>query len=345
MDKVWVETHKKEEQDKNNAFFENIFNGINNPELFVERDRRKLIKAFVYHQFSMIAFYLDSIKSEKDEGNISKNIIEWLDSVNLEELNRYNGLYNNKELLMKRWDSLLDSEPKFFSGDIIITDPCYIMKENDDIINSDYPDVRKYLKYDFPMQYDDFKIIDIDYSSIKSFHDVEEVWEKINKIEKEHFVIYYGYSETYEKEFRTYKKAIKDHEIKEHDDWRLCSCGENMEVLGFTNYMIRDTLYGDWSCTTYNSDTKESIGNFCADAGLVSVFLLDEVLKYNPDFDYHIQRKWTTTLIKDFEGTVQFVVNEIVEDDSTEYVVSVIGHGKNKITEEPINFITSQTGL
>lgn len=33
MDKVWVETHKKEEQDKNNAFFENIFNGINNPEL------------------------------------------------------------------------------------------------------------------------------------------------------------------------------------------------------------------------------------------------------------------------------------------------------------------------
>ena len=78
----------------------------------------------------------------------------WVEKQKKEEenkLNRYNGLYNNKELLMKRWNSLLDSEPKFFSGDIIITDPCYIMKENDDIINSDYPDVRKYLKYDFQM--------------------------------------------------------------------------------------------------------------------------------------------------------------------------------------------------
>ena len=122
-----------------------------------------------------------------------------------------------------------------------------------------------------------------------------------------------------------------------------------MYKLGFKNYMVRDTIYGDWSCTTYNSDTKEVIGHFCADAGLVGVFLLNEVLKYNPGFDYHINNTYTTTLIKDFEGTVQFVVNEIVEDNSTEYIVRVIvrvvGHGKNKVTGEPINFITEQTGL
>lgn len=35
----------------------------------------------------------------------------------------------------------------------------------------------------------------------------------------------------------------------------------------------------------------EKIGYFCADAGMVAVFLLDEVLKYNPDFDYHINRE------------------------------------------------------
>ena len=58
-----------------------------------------------------------------------------------------------------------------------------------------------------------------------------------------------------------------------------------------------DTLYGDWSCITYNSDTHEKIGEFCADAGMVGVFLLDEVLKYNPDFNYHIDRPWTTRRI------------------------------------------------
>lgn len=34
----------------------------------------------------------------------------------------------------------------------------------------------------------------------------------------------------------------------------------------------------------------KNIGGFCADAGMVAVFLLDEVLKYNPNFDYHINR-------------------------------------------------------
>lgn len=141
------------------------------------------------------------------------------------------------------------------------------------------------------------------------------------------------------------------------DDWGACEYGDNMEVLGIHNYMTRDTIYGDWSCTVYNTDTKEAIGEFCADAGLVSVFLLDEVLKYNPDFDYHKEREWTTALIPDFKGTVQFVVErqEGVYEDTTEYhkagdkwedySVHVIGHGINKKTGEPINFRSTQTGL
>lgn len=138
--------------------------------------------------------------------------------------------------------------------------------------------------------------------------------------------------------------------MKSYDDWHLCNLGDHIDKLGFTNYMVRDTIYGDWSCTTYNSDTKEVIGHFCADAGLVGVFLLNEVLKYNPGFDYHINNKHTTTLIKDFEGTVRFTVTEEFyeynkNEQCTEYVVRVIGHGKNKVTGEPINFITEQTGL
>lgn len=148
---------------------------------------------------------------------------------------------------------------------------------------------------------------------------------------------------------------IMNHNNK--DDWSKSDYGDNMEALGIKHYLTRDTLYGDWSCTTFNSDTDGEIGEFCADAGLVSVFLLDEVLQYNPEFDYHINRPWTTTLIKDFKGIVEFVVKHIEGEyeETTEWwnkgdkyeddEVQVVGHGINKVTGEPINFIGKQTGL
>ena len=123
-----------------------------------------------------------------------------------------------------------------------------------------------------------------------------------------------------------------------------------MKALGIKNYLCRDTIYGDWSCTTFNSDTKETIGEFCADAGMVAVFLLDEVLAYNPDFDWYESRPWTTTLIKDFDGDIEIKVihTEGVYNYDTKWhckgdkwendEVRVIGVGN-------INFETHQTGL
>lgn len=125
------------------------------------------------------------------------------------------------------------------------------------------------------------------------------------------------------------------------DDWSTCCYGYDMEKLGINHYMTRDTLYGDWSCTTFNSDTKEPIGRFCADAGLVSVISLDEVLKYNPDYD--LKESFAATIIRDFYGTVQFVVRQ--DESKEEYYLEVIGHGINKVTDEPINFIGKQTGF
>lgn len=119
------------------------------------------------------------------------------------------------------------------------------------------------------------------------------------------------------------------------DDWEACDYGDNMQVLGIKNYICCGTIYGDWSCTTFNSDTNEAIGEFCADAGMVAVFLLDEVLKYNPDFDYHIARPWTTTLIKNFDGEVDF---KIIHNEYEEPEVQVVGKGN-------INFVGKQTGL
>ena len=117
------------------------------------------------------------------------------------------------------------------------------------------------------------------------------------------------------------------------DDWETCEYGRNMEVLGINTYITESTIWGDWSCRTYKVDDnpKEIIdniveaeendkdygvecsylGDFCADAGLVSVFLLDEVRKYNPDIDKWItEHPWCVTTIKDFDGEVKYYVDK-----------------------------------
>jgi hypothetical protein len=116
------------------------------------------------------------------------------------------------------------------------------------------------------------------------------------------------------------------------NDWKSCEYGENMEALGFSkNYLTRDTICGDWSCTTYNEFGRK-IGEFCADAGLVSVFLLDDVLAYNPDFTKFMKEaKDCVTVIKDFHGDIDIIVNDAEE-------VDVRGFGN-------INFYTKQTGV
>lgn len=138
------------------------------------------------------------------------------------------------------------------------------------------------------------------------------------------------------------------------DEWVASDCGRYMNPEKFSSYIARDTLYGDWSCTVYSSDNGKEIGTFAADAGMVGVYLLDEVLKYNPEFDYH---SWTVAHIKDFSGTVQFVVAHTegtYEQDSEyhkkgdkweDYSVEIIGRGKNRVTGEPLNFVGRQTGL
>jgi hypothetical protein len=125
--------------------------------------------------------------------------------------------------------------------------------------------------------------------------------------------------------------------------------GQGLKKHGFTNYLWSNTLYGDWSCHTFllhdsaintfsqditEKDTNGTIGRFCADAGLVAVFLLDEVLKFNPNFDYHLNKPWTTTLIKNFIGDIE--IHTINVKDELEKVIRGTGN---------VNFITRQTGL
>lgn len=91
-----------------------------------------------------------------------------------------------------------------------------------------------------------------------------------------------------------------------NNDWDKCNYSKEMEKLGsFTKgkYVTADTIFGDWSCDTVDSDTGKVIGQFCADAGLVSVFSLKEIKEYNPDYNPY-EKPWCATVIKDFTGDI-----------------------------------------
>ena len=112
-----------------------------------------------------------------------------------------------------------------------------------------------------------------------------------------------------------------------------CYFTDNYDDLANNGKMIySSTLYGDWSCTVYDTNNK-ILGEFCADAGLVCAISLKELLKVNPNFDYHINRKWTTTLIPSFTGDIQIKV-----DYNNEFYCYVEGIGN-------VNFKSKQTGL
>ena len=213
----------------------------------------------------------------------------------------------------------------YFKGTIVITDPCYVIKKNP----IEYPN-REYFELPASIGSKPFK----DFSTPKEL---------------------------------AYKAALDKYykESRKYDDWDKCDYGKNMEVLGIHNYISKSTIYGDWGCTTYKIDKEpkefvnnllqalndnledeeyeedesfipyegEAIGGFCADAGLVGVFLLDEILAYNPNWKSWIdEHSWCATIINDFDGEVEYYIDKVNGE------AHIVGTGN-------INFYTAQTGL
>lgn len=201
-----------------------------------------------------------------------------------------------------------------FDGDIIITDPCYITKNRD---TTDEP------KWE-------------DYMSRKSYSEKDLAAEGLTA-EQIADIMKNEFRPQYDKMQKAYEAWDRAHP----DDWEVCAYGEKMSKLGIQHALTSETIYGDWSCTTFEDKTNNALGEFCADAGMVGVFLLSEVLNYNPQFDYHTEKPWTTTLIKNFKGTV-YIERTTTKDDK---YIRVIGEGIDKVTGQPLCFHTEQTGL
>lgn len=266
--------------------------------------------------------------------------------------------------------------PVRFDGDIIITDPCYIIRDRDSEQLIDTLDFERvsYPEHKYFYSILDEKGIPAPASAYPDYIEEEVKSEDMTDDEKFAYLMELidnicigmdrafggdkskevkrrrNHFPTRDKEHEAYMQAMDKYYDCPHDDWDYCDCGAEMGKLGITNSIVTSTRYGDWSCTTVQLDNHEDrhpigkLGNFCADAGLVGVFLLDEVLKYNPDYKDHLEKDWTTTLIKDFHGEI--MIKETIqkyEDEETGEVgecptVSVMGNGN-------INFETVQTGF
>ena len=186
-----------------------------------------------------------------------------------------------------------DKKKLHFDGKtIVITDPCYCIKQEEPSI----PDLNK------------------TYPCISSYNIIRN-WREENldlpRILEHH------------RETRRYVEDLKNHDEKYRVEKKT------NEDLGIVNYIDNDTFYGDWGCTVFREENNEVLGEFCADSGRVGVYDLSEILIHNPDFrEWASEHPWCATIIKDFSGDVWMEIEKTsLEDGSIDYSVHVIGKG------------------
>lgn len=76
-----------------------------------------------------------------------------------------------------------------------------------------------------------------------------------------------------------------------------------------------------------NSDTRENIGEFVPRYGELGVFMLDEILKFNPDFKYFADNNINCAIIKDFTGTITIKKDVFEFEGSKHDGFKIIGKG------------------
>ena len=196
----------------------------------------------------------------------------------------------------------------------------------------------------YDMEYDDMFITRADGTKEKAKNYTAETWRKKRLLGFAHdywnLIAFILRREYQIKHPRTMHFEHKDIIITDpcyivNDDHDWVSKAESIK-----SGMCTDTLYGDWSCTVFDLDTKEEIGQFCADAGMVCVYPLDEPLLDKKEVKKFLKKDWCATVIKDFTGDISFVRHAGKENEWRSYddYLTVEGRGS-------VNFSGRQTGL
>lgn len=120
--------------------------------------------------------------------------------------------------------------------------------------------------------------------------------------------------------------------------------------------MYSTTYYGDWGCTIYRTKGvrgripkgAKCLGHFCADAGLVCVVAMKDVLARSPGFgDWLREHGHCGAVIRNFNGKVSFLKrSRKVKLRGHVYTDTELRvHGEGTVKGEPISFESLQTSL
>ncbi len=293
MTKDWVEQRNIEFTKKVEDAKNRVINFISNYDL-TKTQKARIVKSIeLGASIRFITFDIaqhTKLKIERVEKQfIKEGIIKLLHILEAASFERkVDGVY-------RKYDKYLDSKAIELNGDVLITDPCYIMKETD---------------YSTSPNIDDYDMSD-------------------------------------QTEAQIYR-VLMDKWHEDNDDWSKTNCGFDLEKIGITNYVTQTTLYGDWGCTMYDMTTETKVGEFCADAGLVSIIDLKQALDYNKEgVEKLINKGFCATVIKNFKGTGQVKVKEVTCEDEgkikTDYEAYVELIGVSKTTGKDVRFLSVQT--
>ena len=126
------------------------------------------------------------------------------------------------------------------------------------------------------------------------------------------------------------------------------------KVLGGGGLMST-TFYGDWGCSVYKKSTnalgdvdtrkRNIIGNFCADAGMVCVVHLKDVLAYNPKFEEEFAKAhdWCVAIIRGFKGRISLWCKRREEGVYSIVDLRILGDGEKD--SKPFYFEAFQTEM
>lgn len=91
--------------------------------------------------------------------------------------------------------------------------------------------------------------------------------------------------------------------IVKDEDYKRADYGRNLNILGFSTFLIAYTGFGNWD-NNITKNNGEHLGSFCADSGQVCVVLEQELKKYNPNFFLKYASR-AYAKVEDFEGDIE----------------------------------------
>jgi len=113
-------------------------------------------------------------------------------------------------------------------------------------------------------------------------------------------------------------------------DWDECSYGSRMDRVGFTKYVVDRNGYGDGSWPVKNIKTGETLGEIWADSGQTGIFLLDDILRYNPM--YKNSGFKGAVVLENFTGEIEWSI-QMTTIEPPDFIVEA-----SKILNRPIPY-------